>query len=400
GYESGLELVRAIQLGESQADIFIVSAGYMDFANIIEKEYALPLSQSEVLKEKVGEMYPYVQKSIMKNGEIYGVPVGVDVVFEYGYVADIWKEAGLTEEDAPKTLMEFLDFVERWVVELEDENPDILLFGFGSNRVAKENLASMVLDAYANYYAFKGEVLDFDTPLFRKMMEKIEQMDIPIRPKEMDKEEEDEMFNKPGLFFLYGGSVLTHGTFEQHEVPLLLPLDEGMEPVSKAMTQIAFINPGTENQELALAYLETLVTHYRNEEKVLIYTQENQPIKNPDYDRIVESMEKEIQNYQQQLEKAPEDEKQQLQETIEALQKHLERSNEELYWQVSQKGIDQFEWLLPSIYISTQNLIYNPADQEGNVYKLLSDYVGGAISLDQLISEANRRVQMAAMERQ
>ena len=392
-------LTQAIQSGETSTDIYFVSPGYFDFKNIMKKEYALALNGSQTISDNVGRMYPFIQQAITYNGQIYGVPEDVYIYSNLSVLTESWKEVGFSEEDIPKTYMEFLELAKQWYDGLNEEHSEYSFLG-GYDSLSQSDLIDMMINEYINYYQYKKELLNFDTPLFRKLIEKIGEIDIPVK--------RDEDYLSGGMvimgddyqkeLFMRGGSSLLQGGSDRYYTGLYLPLDEGMELGYPVGTQVAFVNPRSQNQELALAYLEEITNTYQPVQQTTMYQDVNEPIKSEYYEERVKDMEKYIKEYEKQLETAEAEDKKGLEEAIKALTEDLE-NKDQWYWEVDQKGLDQFNGLLPSFFIKESEILYSGED-EGNLYALLQNYVDGAMSLDQFISEANRRVQMAAMENQ
>ncbi len=397
-YASGQAMTQAIQSGETMTDIFYISPGYFDFETIMKKEYAYPLTENQNIADKIARLYPYLQNAVTYNGQIYAVPEDALPFPSLSYIIEVWEKVGLTQEDIPKSYMEFLDLAARWEQDLQHDYEEFAFFS-GSNKLTKEELIYTIIEAYMEYYQKQGELLNFDTDLFRKMMEKIEQMNLPSSNQSaqnasvavMGGEEE----YKEGLFSR-GGSSLISQRSNNYEKPLVLPLDEGMDIAQSVHVTIAFINPRSENKELAMDYLEEVMNNYRDENKIVMYADENEPIKNENYEKELAYIEEMVKEMEEQLESGPEEEKAMVKEGLRYLKKELE-NKDDMYWAVSAEGIEVFNGYVPSLFVSKGNILYS-SDEESNLSTLLENYINGAMNLSQFISEANRRVQMVALE--
>lgn len=138
-------------------------------------------------------------------------------------------------------------------------------------------------------------------------------------------------------------------------------------------------------------------TYGKQVEKIVLFQTENAPVKNPDYDKIVNDLEDEIAALKGELVKAQEAEKKLIEEEIEHLEQQLTRK-EDWYWQVDEKEISEYEAQVPSLYISPGPSPDEPWDENNSIAKLLKDYINGALSLEEFIRRADQRVQMDVLE--
>ncbi|NLB90029.1 MAG: hypothetical protein GX786_02250, partial [Clostridiales bacterium] len=76
-------------------------------------------------------MYPYLQKAVVFNGQLYGIPINVKPRLIFSYSPVLWKEAGFSPEELPKTHMELLTFIMQHKEEIDQRYPDIALLGGG-----------------------------------------------------------------------------------------------------------------------------------------------------------------------------------------------------------------------------------------------------------------------------
>lgn len=396
-YQSGQTIAQAIQSGETKVDIFFISPQYMNFKNLMKKEYALELTQNETIAQNIGRMYPFIQEAVTYEGKIYAVPTDAAAFAGMFYSPEAFKAIGLSEEDVPKTFVEFLELADRWDKELQEANPEYSFFA-GSKQIAKSDLIYTALDKYVTHYQKQKEVISFDTPLFRKLMTTIEGMNIPmtINYEEegemmMDSDYEKALFDRGGTSILYERPADTFKSF-------LIPLDEGMELAVSVGSSVAFINPLSNNKELAMAYLEAMVTNYREADQVAMFTDKNEPIKNEYYEQTIKSLEESFEELKSQLETADEQDKKAIEEQIKYIEEAL-NDKDSFYWEVNQEAINRYEQYLPAYFIPESEALYG-GEEDSNVYILLQNYIDGATTLDQFISEANRRVQMMALEMQ
>ena len=114
------------------------------------------------------------------------------------------------------------------------------------------------------------------------------------------------------------------------------------------------------------------------------------------FDQWVKDWEENVAQSKAKLETAEGAERQELVKIIEQGEKLLE-NKEEHRWEVSDDMIANYENIATAFYIPSENQL-NTRDEDNNIYRLLENYTKGAMTLDQFIQEANRRVQMATIE--
>ena len=381
-------LSQAIQTGDGSVDIFSVFPGSANFKILMEKEYAYPLSGSSLIKANTERMYPFIQEGITLNGEIYAVPLYMDLTTTVSYSPEMFEKVGLTQADVPTTYIEYLELFKRWNEELAEKNPD---YSFMSYQFPIEQLTNEVLSQYADLYAKKGELLDFDTPLFRTLMAKVAE---GFENVEMSPAAEEEEY-KQGLFADYGDNALM---VAEGYYPIMVPLDKEVEGAAEARVELAFINPKSSNIEMAIAYLESIMNNYRKEKEIAYYTDVKEPLPFENFEEWVKDWEESLAEDKVKLETAQGVEKKDLEQGIAHGEKLL-ANKEEHRWEISAQAITNYENMVSSFYIPKESLLYSQ-DEDNNIYRLLENYTQGAITLDQFIVEANRRVQMMAIENQ
>ena len=385
-FSSPEQIIQSIQTGSSEVDVFIVALWELPYRKIIEKEYALELaSLSETIKNNIERMYPYLQNAITYNEKVYAIPTDVYAYAPCYYFPDAWERIGLTQEDLPKTYLELIDFAKRWQHDLWEEYPH---YSFHTDYFTKAFLCNIAAAAYGNYYQKQGETVNFDTPLFRQLMEKIEAADIQL----MDETKSEVSSADEDYFALFSFNGPHNGG-----EPLYLTLDEGMEPAKETDGMIAFINPLTTSKEEAIGFLEGMMEAYPPHTMADFYM-DMEPVKKETQQEVLYG-EESLLILTQQLEQAPASQKGILQERVDVLTKAL-KAWKENPWEISSEQLAERKETAKVLFIPETPLFNYNDEDPNNVSMLLDNYISGALSLDQFISEANRRIQMIALEDQ
>ena len=103
------QLAQSMVSGNDAADIYSLSLSYGSFDQLRQKGYCVDLSSSEVLLNAVKQMNPDFTASFYQDGKLYAFPESAGAT-GFGYSPSALEKIGLTEDDLPKTYLEFIDF--------------------------------------------------------------------------------------------------------------------------------------------------------------------------------------------------------------------------------------------------------------------------------------------------
>ena len=158
----------------------------------------------------------------------------------------------------------------------------------------------------------------FDTPLFRELMAAFEAVDFEA----LGVSEEgsgDYVYNAEStLFYTYGSSFSPYVTGSGPQM-LYLGLDEGMQPLVSTDVTVAFVNPFSQNRDLAIEYLECASEQVDAIMRITMMPGENEPVLNPYFEETLESYDEQIASLEAQLLGAEEVDKQALEATLEEM---------------------------------------------------------------------------------
>ncbi|NLB91358.1 MAG: hypothetical protein GX786_09115 [Clostridiales bacterium] len=402
-YETWKDLAQGILSGTETRDILVGSTNIIDFATIMEKEYAYPLNDSAFIQDHLSSMYPYLQEGLTLKGNIYAIPLDVRASVEYGYNQKNFETLGI--QNVPTTLMDFLDLYQWWLSEGQLQYPD---YYFASYPLDKISLIDLVFNMYVRYYQDIQEPLHFDTPLFRDLISKILSLDAHISNlHELTDDQALEIMGNENVLIYSGyrrdalsptsGNTPTSST--PNALPLMLSLEEGKNPSLYVVANIVYINPRGENKELAIAYLESLLMDSSNKEKVSFYPDYDMPIPLSQVDSNSTALQEKLAAYRQELQNAQPQDKAPLEEEILFLTRQLEET--EIQWDVSPSSLILYQKLLPFLSLSPTVPSSSPGlEGDVNFYLLAMQLLEGSISLDQYIDQINQRARIIIGERE
>ncbi len=395
-YENVEDLTQAMVSG-SGVDVMMMDTNYSAIKQLIDKGYALCLNDYPEIMQGVNGMYPALLEPFTRDGKLYAVPVYAwgD---SYSYNAEVMEKLGLTRDDLPTSMYGLLDMLENWEYDYGDEFEDIVPF---SDTNVKNQLMYRIMSMYVSYQMQQGQAISFDTPLFRKLMEKLESIDFTTIDHEYDENDEagnEEWWMKESLFY-NGGDTLTPRYYGD-TLPLILSLDEGMEPVVDVNINAMFINPKSPCIDQAVMYVaEYLQNLDEYSVKVSFFQDRNDPVPNPRYEEYLKDWKETLAGMEKEYETADPEVKKDLEMSIEYYKKMIDDPSEYQYIISSEKLTFYREKVAPFMFVPGKTVL-NTYDKDGNseFYTQLQMYQDGALTLDQFIKEVDKRLRMMQLE--
>lgn len=399
-YTGADQIAQQMVSGSDSADLFIVSLSYGGFSSLREKGYVGDLSGSTVLTEEVSKMYPQYVKDIFKDGKLIAFPCRFNG-YALGYSPDILKELGI--DQPPKTLPELMDLYVDWV---EDYSQKFTGYTLMENIYdIRMELMNSIFMTYLAHYGRTGEDLKFDTPLFKSLLAKLDEVS-PIleelNPSEEEKQGNTVVYssggpdNKPtSLISSYYNFYPTEYYEDMGYLPLPLALDEGMDPDLFAQIDVFVVNPNSPNQDLAKTYLEFFAQNMPREFSITFCPDDNTPVENPNYARELKDAQKYIDDIKAQMTTASPEAMKGLEESLKNMEDY-KASVEKRRYSVPEKLITQYREFVP--YVCTDSEYMNFLTSSKEAVTLLQRFMQGEMKTEQFVKEFDRKMQMMRME--
>lgn len=398
-YYSSIEDLTSAMVSGAGVDVMMMDSGYSPVDQLINKGYALNLSDYPAITELAAKMYPALTERFTRDGKLYAMPVSC-YADGLGVNEETMQKLGLTYDDLPTSLYGVLDMLENWEADYGDDFEDVVPF---SDMGLRNSLTNRIMNMYVAYQMQQGGTLSFDTDLFRKLMEKLEKIDFAPIDHEYDQNNEaanEEWWNKESLFY-NSGDVLSPRYYRDNK-PIILSLDDGMSPVLSIEPTVLMINPKSAHVEQAVLYVtEYLQNLDKNSTMVTFFPDMNEPVIDPHYEEYLEQWKKNIAECEEQLKTVEPDQKKDLENYIEYLQKRIDNPDESRYI-ISPDNLQYYrEQVAPYLYVAGKTVM-NTYDKDGNneFYTQMQMYQDGALTLDQFIKEIDKRVKMMQLEDQ
>jgi len=383
----------------NSADIYMLSLSYGGFSSLRDKGYITDLSESAILTDAVSKMYPQYVQAIYDDGKLIAFPYQFNSN-AMGYSPEILKEIGV--EEPPKTIAELIDLYVEWVENYSTEYGNYTLLENVYN--IRIELINTVLMNYFSHYARIGEELKFDTPLFKSLLKKIDEA-VPVleelNPSEDDQQGSTVVYSsdgtpKPTSLFT---SYLTINPQQYNDnrgyEPLLLALDDGMEPAFFAQIQVYIINPNSKNKDLAMTFLEYMAQNMPKDLAITLNPDMNTPVESPEYAKSIESAKKQLDELNEQLKNAKPEDKKMLEDSKKSQEEYIAWQESNRYI-ISESTISNYRSLVPYICVDTQNLDFLTSSPEA--ISLLQRFLQGEMDTQQFVKEYDRKLQMMRME--
>lgn len=398
-YTQDSEIIEAMMNRDSTVDVYVMNVNQQAYNALFERGYMLDLSGNETIRTAVEGMYPGIQEAVTRDGEIVAVPVQT-----YGWIMGVNPDAleamGLDYDEIPGNWPDFLDFL----VELPDmlpEDESVRIFdSYMIQSDVKYNLRNSVMEEYQMWLNDVGLERGYDTPELRAMLEKVMNMDYSIFGLPEDYEEDGEggivwIYDDSSYTLFNTGVGCTIGNFYAGQLPLLLSVSPEYAPHLPMDLSVAFVNPFSENPELATEFIAEMFSHVPTAIRYNFSDELSEPIRSSYYEENMKNMKESIAEMEKQLETAEAVDVPLLEESIASMKQALEE-NDKYWWEVSPESIEWFRSRDDHIAVQRFNYLY--ADGGGEIWEMTSQFMKGMIDLDTYIKGIDRKATMMVME--
>lgn len=404
-YSTAEEIVQSMTGSQSVVDIYVLSTAYTGLSSLLDKGYAYDLSGNAGAVDFVSSLYPIYKNYLMRDGKVLGLPMssytGSVQAFSYNPVA--LEAAGMTTADLPTTWEELFDFIIDWCDNRADANPE---YSPIVETYTEDEVTGKLITAYVDYYQSAGKVLDFDTDLFRTLIQKKETAYQKLVAKGLNYEINWDEFSDGGdyptarfvpiilmsqtnLLQIYNDYYTQAST-----VAMDVSMVKGEKPAYPMSMQVMIVNPASPNKELAAKFLAAYAENLKGEERYTLTPENNVPIENPYYESNRKWYTDYIANLQEQLKTASDDDTVWIQQDIEYFTDYLANDYEKSRYQVSEESIAKFQSDMSMAYLAEESIVYSSDD----FYSYMSQYNSKTITLDEFIQKINQKIKMSLME--
>jgi hypothetical protein len=394
------DITQAMMNKSDSVDVYVISTSDNAYSSVFDRGYMAELNGSESISALVNAMYPGLQEAVSKDGNIYAVPVSLYVNNSISYNPKAFEKCGLSEDDVPATMMEFLQLLQR-APELMEENEG--MYAFQTYMTADDARWTIFYDIIGTYamYMRSGDIeMSYDTELLRSLLAEYEKIDFDSMGLLEDYEDSYVMTDESEdsvLFETYSDIGCRTYNVNGSWKPLLLTIDEGLEPIIDSYVDVAFINPFSKNADLAMEYIETAVAEMDQYFLTETCPDVNEPIPNEYYEENLEYYEEQLTSMRAELEKATsEDEKADWQAQITEMEGYRDEYMEDSAWDVTEESIANYREYAK--YMSPSRSMGLDGDAGTAYYEQLQQYIEGNITAADMLKNIDDKLRMMLME--
>ena len=391
-YYNTKQILNDFITGELPYDVFTLSTDSFDIYSLMEKGYLAPVTDNESIQSAMGSMYAPFREQLSYESVLYGVPYGCSISY-YAYDPDAWIAAGFTAEDVPTSFTSYLDFLERWVLRIQEKpENDIRVCGYFDERQYGAHsytlyLVQLLMDQHILQSKYSKQPLRFDTDAFKALLERCQSIG------------KDLYANEPaqnGTYSLFTDASSLHSLLCY--VPLRLTEDQ---PILLKATIIAgFINIRSQEIELSKEYLGQKLQDMSAEDKAYFYPDVDY-VANESYAELAAAFDRSLAEWEAKLnnENLSEEERSEIMARIERIQDNYEKSNfDENLYVIPPEDLEIYKQYGDRLYFQAPS-IFDPDTEDGKkVRRLEEQYALGEFTTDQFVKELDHLAQMHEME--
>ena len=396
------DLTQAMMNQSSSIDIYTVYVNNQDFAAVFDRGYMAELDSSEVITDFVSSVYPAIQELLVYDGHVVAIPVEIWASC-YSYNPVAFEKLGLTEADVPTCWEELLDLAIR-LPEILGENEDGITFmdPYYTVEDARTMLFYEIIEDYMMYLQEDGVEFAFDTPLLRGLLEKLDQIDYLALGFIESYEEQMEYSYMPENILINTYSDISSRVWamnDEFSKPMPLAMEKGGAQTITGNLAVAFVNPYSEDRELAIKYLESAVRSLDHTLRVDMCPDFNEPLENAYYEENITSFEETIASWNEQLEASQdEEERAMIEQNIAEYEEYMEEYVAENRYDISEESIAYYRnyarYVVPAEFIGFDD------EASTEFYTQLNQYMEGAIDADTFLKNIDKKLRMMMLEQQ
>lgn len=345
---SGTNVLTDMMNKDGSTDIYVLPYEGTDFNALKKRGYLADLSDNAEIADCVNRMYPYIQDAMKQDGKIICVPVGLSgQTMGFNYKA--WSKIGGTEEELPKTWDEFLDWLEKLPERLAGTEVKLTQDEYMADSMSGMLFSNIVYE-YQIMKDSKGEELVFNTPLLKKLLDRVNNFD--FRALGLKSWTENDGDNT--VYYSENGAVLSPYTtspmgqeYEGNGEPMPLSLEEGEDPIIPVQIYVACVNPFSEHAAEAKEFLALAMDNLEMIARYSFFADQTEPLRDFSYEQQKKMYEKYRDLAVKDAEKAEEgEEKIQAEAIVKSWDEDLERLETES-WRLSPERIERYQKILP-----------------------------------------------------
>lgn len=389
-------LIQDMMNRSSEVDIYTLNVEDSAFSALMNRGFLAELGGSQVLSDGVNAMYDFLKAVVMKDGELYAVPLDMYansmsmnrtlIVDKMGYekLPDNWVDlfAMLADMASTGKLQDF---------------PEVTFFGPGYTELdVKSNMFMDMMNSYYLWLDQGEENLMRSSEVLMQLCQAFEAIDWSAfgLPTDYDYEGSWE-YNEENILFRQD-SISPQYYYNEALETVPMAVIPGEKPLIGARVTVAFVNPFSTQRKAAIAYLEAAFGKLSAGQRITMMPGENEPVLSPYYEENLKYYDDSIAEYEKQLadENLDEETRDMLTLSLEDMKKWRAEYEEEGRWDISEKDIERYRQY-GDFMAATRSSLWGG---DGDTYSQIYQYLDGAITAQQLAAELEKTLQMQRLE--
>ena len=361
-----------------------------DFIHLRDKKYVADLASSGVLTNTIQAMIPNLTRELLVEGHLYALPVGIGGSMP-GYYPAAFEEAGISLEEIPKSYEELLDFIVTWHEEYLPYYDNIAFWRYAYNLFA--DLLERIIDTQILTCIAEGVPVTFDTPAMHSLLNRLVDLKSVIYEVAPPSEE----WNDKEFALFMDSCRVRPERYLSREAALRLSLDDQTPPVVQVYLDIMYINPYSENVDVAMELLEYLAQNLDICTATALMVDQNEPIETMGHADNLAYAQERVSLAELALAEAAEADRADFEEALRMAQDFLSMVESERFVMTSEE-ITQYRQEIAAYYtcMTDDFATINSSEQISNLRQRLID---GQIGADEFIRQMESIVRMMQLER-
>ena len=379
-------------------DLYVLDTEEDMIDSILSKGYLLPFSPDSESFRFVEGAYPSVRQCVMKEDKAYLLPLSLRS-HVFAFVQDVFQEMNLRD---PLNFNLYIEALHAWMGGLNEEYPE---YSFGHRESLREELYSLAFDLYRHTQRSRGEELAFDSPLFREMMNRLDQLSASELSSLGSLSDEERSIYEGFSILPITDSYWNYAPEQEHEYqsmgnqwkPVILSANEHTPSAARADMSLLGISAFSKNADAAFRFADHCRGALSESFSAMLLPDKSEAIENPQYDievgrytSVIQALELDIA-----LTRERGGNPSGLEQDLFYFQSLLARSEQTIKYILTCAELECVHQKMDSLYVP--NDIHRAEDQSG-LQNLFDQYVFGVLSLDQFISQADSTLRLIRHE--
>lgn len=396
------DITQAMMNQSTAVDVYVVSVDSQEYGAIFKRGYMAELNDSEIISGFVGSTYPQLQKVLVNDSGVVAVPIEMWTnCMCYNPLA--FEALGLTEDDVPTSWPEFLALLQRLPEIIGDSGVPVVDLYYTQGEL-KSTLFYQIINDYMLYLQQDGVEFAFNTDVLRNVLTELDKVDFAALGLPEDYEDVDGVYTisdeaETGpLFNTYSDVTCeSYAYVQKNSRPMPMAMEADGQPIIRTNLTVAFVNPYSENRELAIEYLECAVNRIEPVMCTNMCPDRSEPVENSYFQEALDSIDESIASIEEEMAKAEDDQtREEWQQQLDDMTQWRAEYEQSYRWTASPESIEFYrgyaQYIVPSQYIGFDD----EASQE--FYSLISQYEEGAIDLDTFLTNIDKKIRMMVLE--